>query len=553
MPTSRMVGLAAAIVFGVPALLLLLDLRFPGIGMSLRFLPGGRDRERRRRADIAEAAAYHEHLPSDARADALDNRTWQDLDLDDVFLSIDHTASAPGRQYLYHLLRTPRSDGAWLERLERTVREIAASGEVAGRICSALRTLDNQRAGRLAHLFLGELPARPRAWWIFPLLTAAALACLALVAFWPRALIVWLGISVASIGVQLLYKPRVKRFVPAIHELPGFLDAAKALGSLELPGADPEIHRLRKGATRLDVLRRATAWLKFEPGMANDVAASIYEYVNLFFLLDVNAFVFTIESLRAEQEHLREMFEAIGYLDTAQSIAAWRRSLPSWSNPQFTAARKAIVFENLVHPLVFQAVPNSLRVDDVGVLITGSNMSGKTTFIRALGVSAILAQTVHTTCAAVWRAPVLRVRTSIGRADSVLDGKSYYLAEAESVRALVRATGGGQQHLFLLDEIFRGTNTTERVAAASAVLSYLNRGNDLVFVATHDIEVLELLGDGFDAYHFREQVDDDVLTFDYRIHSGPSSTRNAITLLRLMEYPEELVAEALAAVDWASR
>jgi hypothetical protein len=71
-----MVGLAAAIVFGVPALLLLLDLRFPGIGMSLRFLASGRDRERRRRADIAGAAAYHEHLPSEARADALNDRTW---------------------------------------------------------------------------------------------------------------------------------------------------------------------------------------------------------------------------------------------------------------------------------------------------------------------------------------------------------------------------------------------------------------------------------------------------------------------------------------------
>lgn len=148
---------------------------------------------------------------------------------------------------------------------------------------------------------------------------------------------------------------------------------------------------------------------------------------------------------------------------------------------------------------------------------------------------------------------MLQVRASIGRTDSVLDGKSYYLAEAESVRAPVRATGGGQQHLFLLDEIFRGTNTTERVAAASAVLSYLNRGRDLVFVATHDIEVLELLAGGFDAYHFREQVDNDVLTFDYRIHSGPSSTRSAITLLRLMEYPEELVADAMAAVDWQSR
>jgi DNA mismatch repair ATPase MutS len=137
--------------------------------------------------------------------------------------------------------------------------------------------------------------------------------------------------------------------------------------------------------------------------------------------------------------------------------------------------------------------------------------------------------------AAVWHAPILRVRTSIGRTDSVLDVNSYYLAEVESVRAPVRATGGALQNLFILDEIFRGTNATERAAAASAVLSCLNRDRDLVVVATHDIEVLELLGGGFDAYHFREQVDNDFLTFGYRIHSGPSSTRDAITLLRLGE------------------
>jgi DNA mismatch repair ATPase MutS len=198
-------------------------------------------------------------------------------------------------------------------------------------------------------------------------------------------------------------------------------------------------------------------------------------------------------------------------------------------------------------------VPNSLAVEDASVLITGSNMSGKTTFVRAIGVNALLAQTLHTVCADVWRAPMLRVRTSIGRSDSLTEGKSYYLAEVESVRALVQAKAGGQQHLFLLDEIFRGTNTTERVAAAAAVLAYLNRGTDLVIVATHDIEVLDLLGDTYAAHHFREEIADGAVSFDYRIHGGPSSTRNAIALLEVMEYPAALVADARVALDWQQR
>ena len=127
--------------------------------------------------------------------------------------------------------------------------------------------------------------------------------------------------------------------------------------------------------------------------------------------------------------------------------------------------------------------------------------------------------------------------------------RSYYLAEVEAVRGLIRAKRPDAQHLFLLDEIFRGTNTAERVAGAYAVLAYLNRGRDLVVVATHDVELLHLLGDGYTPVHFREQISDGELTFDYRIHSGPSSTRNAIALLSLMEFPEAVVRDALAAME----
>jgi DNA mismatch repair ATPase MutS len=182
------------------------------------------------------------------------------------------------------------------------------------------------------------------------------------------------------------------------------------------------------------------------------------------------------------------------------------------------------------------------------VLITGSNMSGKTTFVRALGANAVLAQSVATTRASIWRAPVFRIRTSIGQSDSLLEGKSYYLAEVESVRRMLLSKESGVQHLFLLDELFRGTNTSERVAAGYATLAWLHRGDDLVVVATHDVELHALLGDTYEAYHFREQVQDGALTFDYRVQPGLSSTRNAIALLEVMRFPAGLVADARSAL-----
>jgi DNA mismatch repair ATPase MutS len=519
---------------------------------SVRIARTLRDERAARHTDVSLIGAYHAQLSTSSRADSIDDHTWKDLDLDDVYFSLDHTASEPGRQYLYHLLRSPSSDTETLARLDRVANTFADDEMIRQRARAALAQLRDSRAAYLHELFFGDIPSRPGAWWLFPLLTASAVACLLFVAIWPPLFVVWLGICVLNVGVQVLYKPTVRRFIPAIHEVPAFLRVAGALGELKIVHGDDETRILREGRKRLGALRLATRWLAFESGQASDLAGTVYEYFNLLFLLDVNAFVFATSILRDSRDVTRGMFDALGYLDAAQSIATWRKSLSRWSRPEFSSARKSLHVEDVAHPLLANAVPNSLDVDGQSVLITGSNMSGKTTFVRTLGVNAVLAQTLCTTCAGAWRAPLLSVRTSIGRADSLVDGKSYYLAEVESVLALVRAKDDARQHLFLLDEVFRGTNTTERVAAAYAVLAHLNKGDDLVVAATHDLELLELLRGTYAMHHFREQIVDDGLTFDYLIQSGPSSTRNAIALLRLMRYPESLVADALSAIDGLS-
>jgi hypothetical protein len=551
MTLSQVVLLLVGATVAVRLVLRVWPKLFPGSTTShvLRALAADRTS---RHADLDLLSAYFRYRSRDSNPSALPDRTWQDLDLDDVFASLDYAESEPGRQYLYDLLRTPTRSREQLAALDRAATRFTDDAALAERVRGALRGLTDRRAGRLAHLFFDELPARPALWWIFPLLTATSLACLALIVVWPTSLLVWIGVCIANIAVQLVYKPRVKEFVPAIHELPAFIRAAESLGRVDAPELERQTRVLRSGVKRFASLRRASRWLMFEPEQTNAEVASLFEYVNMLFLFDVNAFVFATETLRASADELRAVFEAVGYIDAARSIAAWRATLPRWARPELTEARKSIAARGLVHPLVEDAVPNDLHADQ-SVLITGSNMSGKTTFVRALGVNAVLAQSLGTVRADEWTAPFLTVRTSIGRADSVLEGKSYYLAEVESILALIRAKESGEQHLFLLDEIFRGTNTTERVAAASAVLEHLDRGDDIVVVATHDVEVLDLLGDAYAARHFREQVERDALTFDYRIQDGRSSTRNAIALLAFMQYPDELVRRAHESLDWAGR
>lgn len=551
MPILLLAQILAFVVLGAYALVVLITRFFPGATISL-WLKGVRQSGRRERSsDLTAAAAYHVQLPLAQRGDALDEHTWQDLDLNEVFCAVDHTVSEPGRQYLYHRLRTPRLSREWLARLETAVGRLASDGDLLARVRASLARLDDPRASEIVNLLFGEIPSRPRGWWLFPLLTSASIGCVAMVGVWPQLLVVWVSLWLVNLFVQLSYRPRVKRFIPALHEVPAFLRVARELGAMDFVEASAEFRRLRDGASKLKPLRWICAWLMADPGEdAGGLTASAYEYANLLFLLDVNAFVAATESLRTSRALLLGMFEAIGYVDAVQSIAAWRNTLARWTLPEFTEVRKALHLEGLSHPLVNEPVPNSLDLSGAGLLITGSNMSGKTTFLRALGINAILAQTLHTACADVWRAPLLHVRTSIGRTDSVLEGKSYYMAEVESVRSLLLAKNNETQHLFLLDEIFRGTNTTERIAAGRAVLAYLNRGHDLVAVATHDIELIALLGDSYVPYHFREEIVGGAVTFDYRIRTGPSSSRNAIALLELMDYPPDVVRDALATVDW---
>lgn len=176
-------------------------------------------------------------------------------------------------------------------------------------------------------------------------------------------------------------------------------------------------------------------------------------------------------------------------------------------------------------------------------------MSGKSTFIRTVGVNAILAQTIHTCFAQEYQAPFLDVKASMGSNDDLMESKSHYLSEVESVRVLVASTNSGRQSLFLIDELFRGTNTLERVASAKAILEYLNAGDNIVMAATHDIELAELLDHQYKSYHFREIIQDQKMDFDYKIREGTSSTRNAIAILDMFGYPKPVVARALEVVD----
>ena len=173
-------------------------------------------------------------------------------------------------------------------------------------------------------------------------------------------------------------------------------------------------------------------------------------------------------------------------------------------------------------------------------------MSGKSTFLRSLGVAAVMSRTINTCTATSYECPILVVLSCMGRMDDLIAGRRYYLDEVQGVLSLVHASESSKTHLFLLDELFRGTNAVERVAAGEAVLAQLASATTrhLVVAATHDSELVSLLASTYATFHFSDRVTSEGLVFEYQLTKGPSTTRNAIALLELNGAPPAMVARA---------
>jgi DNA mismatch repair ATPase MutS len=289
--------------------------------------------------------------------------------------------------------------------------------------------------------------------------------------------------------------------------------------------------------------------------MRVDLAGIIAEYINIQLLMDVNALYFASRELQAKAPHLLRVIACVGEIDAAIAVASFRSGAAGWTRPAFAAPHARTSLSGLRHPLVDNAVANSIALAPPhGVLVTGSNMSGKSTFLRTVGVNAVLAQSLNTCLAHAYEAPVYQIRSCIGRADDLIAGKSYYLVEVESVLSLVKASDETAPHLFIFDELFRGTNAVERIAAGEAVLHALVSGGrpHVVLTATHDGELVDLLRETYVVYHLGDAIGPEGLTFDYHLTPGPATSRNAIALLKLNGAPESLVSRALdraAALD----
>ena len=482
-------------------------------------------------------ARYYGHVQHEPAYQRLPNQTWADLNGDLLFSLLDATVSRVGQQCLYHRLRSPLADEAPLHEFDAAANLLAQQPVARGHALLALDQLTAHEAYYLTDLFSGEpLPALPGARFA-PLLVLGLLATL-FGGFWLPAL--WLGtlaFALTNAVFHVWQLTRIKNCVRPLLQLGRLRRAGQALQRAALPLRP--LQQLAAPLSRLRAIMWQVTFLQVQDNLL------VLSFLKMLLLLDVLVYARCRVAVQQQAPAIRTVFEAVGYVDCALAVASFRQRHATCV-PHFGPAAAGIELQAGYHPLVPGCVPNDLTLAGPGVLLTGSNMAGKTTFMRTLGVAALLAQTIATCPATTYRAPFCRVLTSLSLADSLPTGKSYYLVEAETMRQLLLACDAAPgSYLLLLDELFKGTNTQERIAANKAVLQYL-QPRSWVVAATHDGELGTLLQSCFVEYHFCETVTADDWYFDYRLKAGPLTTRNAIRLLARLHYPAQVVAAAQA-------
>jgi len=500
-----------------------------------------------RQRDLTPIAEYHRwRADQEGGSTYLDDRTWSDLHLDLVFSKVDRTQSTIGNQLLYHRLRSYPSEEE-LKRYERLVQYFETHEEARFGAQLLLARLSHPAGYRLWQICRKDKINIP--WWygLFPLLGLTALGSVVAYWFWPRAVLILLVVAVVNIVLRVKLWSQSQNLLGPFRQVAPLLKCARNVltdpAVSEILGAQQVLTSLRA----VESLKRTTRWASREFSMENELVGSAWEYLNVLFLADANAMLLAARTLRRSGDSVLRIIELLGEVDAAISTASLRVGPNTWVIPEFTEAGRPSILRNTRHPLIEGAVPNSIIMNPGrGLIITGSNMSGKSTFLRTVGVTVVLAQTLNTCPAGAYSSPWLKVRSAIGRSDDLTTGTSYYLAEVEAVLELLRRGEGPEQSLFLFDEIFRGTNTTERLAAGEAVLKALpfdstGEGRHLVIAATHDIELVQMLVGTYDPYHFEEVVNADGLLFDYRLRPGRAHARNAIALLEINGAPSHIV------------
>lgn len=474
----------------------------------------------------------------------IDDITWSDLSMDDIFKKINNTQSTVGSEVLYDILRNPLKNISDLRKRDKIIEYYMNNEDERIELQLLFSKLGYSHDLNTTLSMFVDLDKGKSRLNLYRLLRALPIISILLSIINKS----FLFVLFLSIGINIFISFNNKK---SKIDVSGFTYIIKVINlAFKINSKNVSIINENMKDISEDLENTKKIKKKSVSANPNSMLSDINvfsEYTKMIFLSELITYEKVKENIIKNQEYLRNLYEYVGTIDALIGVSSFRKSLKYYSKPiLFKSKDKSdnlIDFTDLYHPLIKNPVSNSLKTNE-GILVTGSNASGKSTFIKSVAINQILAQSIYTTCSKEYKASFFNIYTSMALKDDVLKNESYYIVEIKSLKRIIDKSNEEIPTLCFVDEILRGTNTVERIASSSEVLKFFNRANCICFAATHDIELTYLLEEEFENYHFQEEITDNNIVFDYKLIDGRAKSRNAIKLLALMGYDDNIIKDA---------
>ncbi len=504
--------------------------------------------------DIEKISRYFRRK-SQGKEFVIDDITWNDLDMDRIYMQINQTMSSPGEDYLYAMLRMPLFRKEEIRERDELIEFFQTHEKERIQLQLMLSEVGKTRLGSLSETIFALESSPKVSVGIHVVMLAALVFSLAVVLpISPlRGFFLFFILSVANITQYFAGKDRklVELYLDCLSSLLRILSVADRMETADWPATKKQMDHIREGKKAFRSFRRKAVFLTSKNAGSGDPLQIVLEYVRMVFHVDILTYNSVLKEVQDKTDKIMLLLDSMGELDAAISVASFRELLVLKSKPVFedyNGGQVRMEVEDLYHPLIQEAVANSMYAEG-GTLVTGSNASGKSTFLKNIAVNAILAQTIVTCTCSSYHAPFFRVMTSMALRDDLSGGESYFIVEIKSLKRILDESKKKVPLLCIIDEVLRGTNTIERIAASSRILRELDKPWVLPFAATHDIELSYILSGIYHNYHFEEEIKDREVVFNYLLQKGRATTRNAIRLLQMLDYDREIVEDARGAAE----
>lgn len=497
--------------------------------------------------EIDRISKYYFHRQQD---NDIDDITWNDLSMDSIFARMNFTQSSSGEEYLYAMLRHPVTDDrdgfqsgmekhiSYMMEYEKDrldtlmlLKELGHTGKYS--LFDYLDYLDG----------LGVRSNKVHYGCILLLFVSVVLI------FIKTSLGVPMVIAAACINIVTYMKEKgaAAPYVTTFSYIMRLIHCADNITKLNYGLEMEDYVSLLKGQRESfkDFEKNSGMVLKMNASTGS-IDGILFDYIKMLTHIDIIKFNKMLNIVQKNRQEIGSLVEKIGYMDAVISIAYFRAALPYYCAPNLEkGCDSRLVMQEGFHPCIDQPVANSFS-QSRGMLITGSNASGKSTFLKMTAINAILAQTIHTCAAKEYRGNYYRIYSSMALRDNLDNGESYYMVEIKALKRIMDAADDDSPNplLCFVDEVLRGTNTVERIAASAQILKRLSGKGSFCFAATHDIELTHLLEQYYDNYHFEEEVRDGDVLFSYRLLEGRAHTRNAIKLLEIIGFSKDIIMQA---------